>query len=83
MSTNTKLSVSQQFSKTYSVISGGGWRKDVVNKCMEFDPASLSNSFLVSDMEEAVCAIQASWGTSVGHEQSVPPVIMNKTKSRN
>ena len=39
LSTNTKQSISQQFSKTSGVISGSGWRKVAVNKCLEFEPA--------------------------------------------
>ena len=38
LSTNEKLSVSSQFSENYGVASyGSGWRKDVVNQCLEFN----------------------------------------------
>ena len=37
LSTNEKLLVSWQFSGTYGVITNdSGWRKDVVNHCLEF-----------------------------------------------
>ena len=37
LSTNKKLLVSWQFSGPYGVIKyGSGWRKDVVNQCLEF-----------------------------------------------
>ena len=38
-STNKKLLVSRQFSGPYGVTKyGSGWRKDVVNQCLEFGP---------------------------------------------
>ena len=42
--TNEKLSVSRQFSETCGIISGGsGWRKTVVNQCLEFDTSLWQN----------------------------------------
>ena len=39
LSTNEKLLVCWQFSGTYDVTKyGSGWRKDVVNQCLEFIP---------------------------------------------
>ena len=38
LSTNKKLLVSWQFSGPYGVIKyGSGWRKDVLNQCLEFE----------------------------------------------
>ena len=45
LSTNKKLLVSWQFSGPYGVTKyGSGWRKDVVNQCLEF-VATLQSSF--------------------------------------
>ena len=42
LSNNEILSVSRQFFETYGVISyGSGWRKDVVNQCLEFASSML------------------------------------------
>ena len=40
-----KLFVSRQFFETYGVVSyGSGWRKDVVNLCLEFGCCCVSDS---------------------------------------
>ena len=39
LNTNEKLSISWLFSETYGVTNyGSGWRKDVVNQCLESGP---------------------------------------------
>ena len=48
VSTNKKLFVSWKFSGTYGVIKyGSGWRKDVINQCLEFATTTVHPNLLM------------------------------------
>ena len=58
LNTEEKLSVSWQLFETYGVINGcSGWRKDVINQCLESGTSALQNLTLSADASAVILSL--------------------------